>query len=130
MNDDELNQKIRDLDDRDDELAPAELAGIGKVVAYYGWYWRTVDFSSPITFAYCARQPGEGDTPNWVGFCENNKWNYETFTTTMEETKRVRELCVALALDPTPAAARRLFDYMQGVRPKDVTGLQRWDDPT
>lgn len=125
MTSDELNAKLQELSDRED-FAPSALAGTGKLLPYYGWFWRSVDFDHPITFAY-ANGCGD-DVPGWVGFCENNKWDYEMFTASADDSKRVRELAEALASEPSHETAQALFDYMQSIRPADVTGTRRWGD--
>ena len=129
MDDDELNARIRNFDGSErerDDLFPTRLEGSDKVVAYYGWYWRDVDFSHPISFAY-ADGTGGSDVPSWVGFCENNKWDYEKFYVSQEETDAVRAACVALVEAPSRELATKLFDLMQSLKPADVTGKKRWD---
>ncbi len=58
--------------------------GHGKRVPYIGWYWRSVDFvngSIPI-----------GDCGEFVGFMENNKWDYPERDLTKEEVAKVIEM--------------------------------------
>jgi hypothetical protein len=122
MDDAELNERIREFDGPSgyrNERTPERLERSEKVVAYYGWYWRDVDFSRPISFAYA-----DGA---WVGFCENNKWGYEQFHLSQEETDAVRAACVALVEAPSRELATKLFDLMQSLKPADVTGKKRWD---
>lgn len=123
MDDLELNRKLSNLSD-DESLSP--IPACGKAIAYYGWFWRTVDFSIPLRFAYA---DGNGiDVPSWVGFCENNKWDYEIFEISWADTQAVRELCVSLAETPSRETATKLFEFMQSLKPAHVTGRQRWND--
>lgn len=55
----------------------------GKRVPYIGWYWRSVDFASPepyIPIGHC----GE-----FVGFMENNKWDYPQRSLEPDEVAQV-----------------------------------------
>lgn len=54
-----------------------------KRVPYIGWYWRSVDFASDepyIPIGHC----GE-----FIGFMENNKWDYPQRAMTPEEVQQV-----------------------------------------
>jgi hypothetical protein len=125
MDNEQLNRGLVELVERE-ELIPDALTTSGKAIAFYGWFWRAVDFDRPITFAYAN---GEGfDVPGWVGFCENNKWGYEQFEATEEQSRNVRSLCEALVVDPSKVRATILFDYMQSTRPATVIGAKRWTD--
>lgn len=126
MTSEEINERLRTVANKE-EIAPSELNGSGKAIAYYGWFWRTVDFDRLISFAY-ANGDGKDDVPGWVGFCQNNKWGYEEFTTTPEQSAWVRNLCEAFAKEPTASKAKMLFDYMQMTRPVHVTGKCRWNE--
>jgi hypothetical protein len=116
MDNEELNERLRDLDDAD--IAPDALVEAGKVVAYYGWFWRRVNFDEPLTFAYLDRAGPDAPAPGWVGFCEANKWGYPEYTLTREQSLWVRGLCEQLVQDPTKLRATILFDYMQSTRPR------------
>jgi hypothetical protein len=122
---DDINARLAEIADSE-SISPAPLAG--KAIAYYGWYWRSVNFDAPITFAYA--DGGGWDVPSWVGFCENNKWGYDEFTCDSEQSAEVRRLCEILATEPTRENAQALFDYMQTTRPAHVTGASRWDPET
>ena len=80
-----LNMKLNDFvsgysnydDDQEDPH------GHGKRVPYIGWYWRTVDFASPepyIPIGHC------GD---FIGFMENNKWDYPQRSLEPDEVAQV-----------------------------------------
>ena len=124
MTNEELNEKLAAL--ADDEQFVVQGLGHGKAIPYYGWWWRSVDFDQPITFAYAN---GEGfDVPSWVGFCERNKWGYEMFTATEEQSQQVRRLCVEFVEQPSSERAQAVFDYLQSIRPEHVRGEKRWGD--
>ena len=125
MTSEELNDKLRDLSDEGDIYGPKGLESSGKAIPYYGWFWRTVDFDRPIRLAYADGSGGD-DVPSWVGFCEKNKWNYEEFTATREQTAEIRRLAIEFASLPSRGRAQALFDYLQGTRPEHVKGTQRW----
>lgn len=59
--------------------------GHGKRIPYIGWFWRNVDFhdlsSIPI-----------GDCGEFVGFMENNKWDYPQRRLTQEEGEKIVEI--------------------------------------
>lgn len=125
MDDSELNGRLSELADNA-RWCPEPLRQSGKCVAYYGWYWRSVDFSHPLYFAYA---DGDGvDVPGWVGFCQNNKWGYEMFSVSQEQTVAVRDKCVAFVESPSKETATELFDLMQSLKPANVTGKLRWQD--
>jgi len=110
----ELNGCLSELSDRGD-LGPSGLAGSGKAIPYYGWFWRTVDFDSRIRLAY-TRHQGR-DVPSWVGFCAKNKWGYPEFTATLEQSSEIRRLCEWFAAVPTRQTATAVYDYLQTLRP-------------
>lgn len=123
MTSDELNRALAALDDNT-AIAPPALDGTGKALPYYGWFWRNVDWDSPITFAHAggdwphsSPRPID-DVPRWVGFCENNKWGYPMFTATPGQSAEVRRLAERLAADPTALHAADLYNYIQTLRPQ------------
>jgi hypothetical protein len=126
----EINEAICTIEnnkiDEEPPHAPASLRASGKNIPYYGWFWRNVDFDRPITLAYAN---GDGfDTPGWVGFCENNKWGYQQWTATVEQTTEIRTRCERYANSPSKETAGSVFDYLQAIRPAYIDGTSRWDD--
>jgi hypothetical protein len=83
----------------------------GKAVPYIGWYWRQVDFDSPISF---------GDCGEFVGFLENNKWGYPEFTLTPEQDAEVKTGLRELVAAPTYGKCRAFWDRVQTFRPLDT----------
>jgi hypothetical protein len=80
----EINEGIEKLADGLDMGEPVAIKGLemtGKVIPYIGWYWREVNFDSPITLGHCGR---------FAGFMENNKWGYDERTLTAEQSAEVR----------------------------------------
>lgn len=116
MNDIVLNAEMRAMDREDFPFAVRGLEGSGKIVPYIGWFWRAVDFSAPeFWLGYCNDSCGQ-----FVGFMQNNKWDYPEFCITAEQVVRVRELLVAVAVDPNETTCQALFDYMQTLAPEWV----------
>lgn len=110
MTNDELNKELAAIADAD--LMDRGDTG-GKGIAYYGWFWRDVDWDQPIRLAYTKLPFG------WVGFCENNKWGYPMVTCTPEQSAKIRALAEAIVSGPVHNMGRRmeaLFDYMQALR--------------
>ena len=105
MTSQELNDAIRKLEHERDYL---EGPG-GKVVPYIGWFWRTVDFDKPAySFGII---PGE-----FVGFMENNKWDYEyTRQTTPEEWAEIKGLLEELVANPCREAANAVWNAVQKI---------------
>ena len=84
----ELNAWIQDwVDDGDKGFDPHDT---GKQLAYIGWYWRTVDFTKPFQLGRCLAKGVSIDNiqiegpADFVGFMENNKWDYPEITVTSE----------------------------------------------
>lgn len=118
MNDAELNQRLSDLDDDHPDIVPTRLLGTGKVLPYYGWFWRAIDFERfLLADARDAKLIAYGsEVPGWVGFCQSNKWNYPTFVPSHVEGQTIRLLCETLVTVPTKDAATSLFEYLQTLR--------------
>lgn len=115
MNDIMLNAEMRAIDREDFPFTVRGLEGSGKIVPYIGWFWRAVDFSAPeFWLGYCNDPQGQ-----FVGFMVNNKWGYPEFRITAEQAARVRELLVAVAVDPNETTCQALYDYMQTLAPEE-----------
>lgn len=91
----------------------------GKCIPYIGWYWRNVDFDSPITVGHlmCGSTVRNGvileSGGDWKGFMENNKWGYDEWKASNEESSMIRSLCEEAAATPCNEAFQKLFDYFQ-----------------
>lgn len=102
----ELNRALSEIAGRDD----LEVRH-GKAIPYIGWYWRCVDFDQPISF---------GDCGDFVGFMENNKWDYPEFTLTPEQDAEVKAMLRDLAAEPSYPKCRMFWDQVQMYRPTDL----------
>ena len=61
--------------------------GHGKRVPYIGWFWRAVNFAQKeITI---------GDCGDFIGFMENNKWDYPQRDLSLEEADKVINIIIA-----------------------------------
>lgn len=116
MTSDELNEWFANNADRadDKDFYIKGLSGVsGKVVPYYGWGWRFIDFDGVDTLGW------DGET--FIGFMGNNKWGYASYWLTREEMAQVRERSVQLATgSQTEADFQSFFDYLQTFKPKLV----------
>lgn len=115
----ELNRRLAEVADAD-VMDRGDTGGKG--IAYYGWYWRDVDWDRPISLAYPRKLRELGhERDGWVGFCENNKWDHPEFTCTPEQSAELRRLAEAIVAGPVGEMKVRmeaLFDYMQSLRPQ------------
>lgn len=112
MDSDILNDRIRELENKD-AFFGGPMAKHGKALPYIGWFWRTVDFDQPITL---------GDCGGFIGFMENNKWGYEEWVTTPEQSATIRQLVDVVVTNPGPATLQSLFDFVQGCKPDTSDG--------
>lgn len=81
--DDAINTTLNDLVGQlaNYEEGESDPHGHGKRVPYVGWYWRSVDFASSDYRI--------GDCGSFVGFMENNKWDYPERRMTPDEAAQV-----------------------------------------
>jgi len=112
-----LNDKVSELAD-DERFTVKGLEGTGKAVPYMGFGWRSVDFDSPINL---------GDNDRFIGFMENNKWGYDEWVISEEQTKEVRDLVSEVVRSPSNQTLQRLYDYLQKCAPEgmDTKGRAR-----
>jgi len=114
MTNDELNEWFANLGDGffgEQTYTVKGLEDTGKIVPYYGWYWRFIDFDGTDTLGY--------DGVHFVGFMGNNKWGYADYWLKPNEMELVREQCVKLATEPlTEASLQAFFDYLQTFKSK------------
>lgn len=80
----------------------------GKAIPYIGWYWREVDFTSRIRLGYA---PSMG-----VGFMENNKWGYDEFTITEDETNEIIRRLLKIQETKSIDECKILAGYMQTLK--------------
>ena len=117
MTSEQLNQWLSDhsdvSDDNDFEVAGCSVHG--KLIPYYGWFWRFIDFDGTDTLGW------DGDA--FVGFMGNNKWGYASYWTTDEEMAEIRKRAVQLASEPlTQEAYQAFYDYLQTFKVKFTGG--------
>jgi len=127
MNSIDLNEKIMKFceDFKNDDHKGITVNGLGesgKIVPYIGWFWRPVDFDKPIRLGYI---PGQ-----FVGFMENNKWDYDEWKTTKDQTTGIIEHLERFVAEPCNETAQHLFDYVQSCIPLGVKNkwLETTDD--
>jgi|JI9StandDraft_1071089.scaffolds.fasta_scaffold73457_5 hypothetical protein len=129
MTSEEINNRIREIDD--DETAWKH-GDSGKSFPSIGWFWRTVNFDDPTyKFGYIPIGTPEwtcsgGDTEThgprrtdvFVGFMENNKWDYPyTRKLTTEEWAKCRSLIETACQSTSEATLRAVWDFVQGFAP-------------
>ena len=105
-----MNAWAAGLGSGEEEIIPDS----GKVIAYVGWFWRTVDFTQPFT-VYIPPEFARGheDVPTWVGFMENNKWGYSERVVTQDEYKAIVAALRVARADTTRENLIKVFDAMQ-----------------
>lgn len=81
-----------------------------KKIFYWGWYWRAVDFDGRISLAY--------DESGQTGFCENNKWGYPMVYLSIEDSKRLRDLCEKAATSPSIKTVTDVNEFMASRKPE------------
>jgi hypothetical protein len=112
----ELNQKIRELDDNAEigklagEMEPNE-----KVIPYIGWYWRNVSFDGSRYALGVIPAGAEGLEQNYVGFMENNKWYYPYIFLSEEQTVELRKLIEVVVEKPNKETLTKLHKWMQSL---------------
>lgn len=120
----ELNRLVARYADYDDDESGDH--GDGKRVPYIGWYWRNVDFvGGDFHVGHCG---------SFIGFMENNKWDYPERRLTPDEAKRVTAIvCEAMHLNNaggnlaeiianTKAKLGELWDLLQSF-PIEIEGF-------
>jgi hypothetical protein len=119
-----LNEAIRKVEARADYYGGPMAKG-DKAFPYIGWFWRDVDFDKRIVLGYCNASDDIGGVNRmepFVGFMETNKWGYDEWYATEDQSARIRELAENAALDPCPARLQAVYDYMQTCRDAGVPG--------
>jgi hypothetical protein len=119
----EMNRRIVEIE-ADDSLWSDDS---GKKFPYIGWFWREVDFDEPTyRFGYipvgspefsvgCGGEikHGPGTTAQFVGFMENNKWDYPyTRRLTAEEWTECKRLIAVACGEPTEANLRAVWAFV------------------
>ena len=114
-----LNNKIRELCDSDDYVVKG-IETSGKCVPYIGWFWREVDFDSPIYLGIIPDidvQELGGARGGFVGFMENNKWGYESFKCSDNQTREIKRLLELAVKNPSNETLQVASDYIQSLNP-------------
>ena len=84
--------------------------GSGKVVPYMGWFWRRVPFRE--------KRLTLGAVPDsYIGFMENNKWDYDEWETTEKQRDEIVRLLLVARSAPSNEAFQAVFDYIQTCKP-------------
>ena len=116
----ELNKRIHDIENS--EKFAGKVKGLEvacKSLPYIGWFWRDVDFDAPIRLGILPAGSEFGESYNgWTGFMENNKWGYDEFLCTKEQSAEIRRLLELAATKPTAKKLQAVFDYIQTCKPK------------
>lgn len=110
-----LNWLLAALADNEDFVVKG-LSQHGKTLPYIGWYWRVVDFTERISL---------GDCGAFVGFMENNKWDYAEWAVTDEQDAEIKRLLVKVVdryqeNNDRQRTLQDLYDYIQTCRPQPV----------
>lgn len=82
----------------------------GKLVPYFGWFWRGVDFTKPVTL-------GVDETPagkQFAAFDESGKFETRLLPLTLEQTHMLRDQLLSIADNPSGEKLEKLFFTMQG----------------
>ena len=129
----ELNSAIKELDgfliEAPENLVPPGLAGTGKLFPYVGWFWRAVSWDNGCQRGYKLYIPSDsaerydpdaipGDEPQFIGFMENNKWDYEEGRCTADSFRTIRKAFEAAVLSPTLETLRVAFQAVQDAIPE------------
>ena len=123
MNSKELNKKLALIDASRMDIAPAPLKADYKVISYYGFSWRTVNFDKPIILGISPYIYDNGAKVDpWVGFCPRDKWGHTRWQATQAESEKIRELAEKLVEAPTLEASTALYDYIQGCKTELSSG--------
>lgn len=127
MNSKEMNDKIYELDNNNNDNPIYESVLGEKLIPYIGWFWREVDFDD---YPYSLGVIPDGaikdslfekaNDRNLVGFMENNKWDYPYINTTIEQSKEIRKLIEVALKDPTKDNFKKVDGVIQSIG-KDVT---------
>ncbi len=94
MTSDQINNRLQELDLEPN--LPFELFNTGKAVPYVGWLWRQVDFDAfehgyrVGIFPDC--KEGDEFCPGFIGFMQNNKWDYSYIEALPDDCKEIRRL--------------------------------------
>ena len=101
----ELNMRIREICDD----------GTEKAVPYIGWFWRYFYFDSmPYTLGVIPAD-AEGLSENYVGFMQNNKWDYPYLKMNTEESLQLLFLIEAAVDNPGDETLGKVREFMQSL---------------
>lgn len=115
LSSDELNKRIEGIcdgietaDDVDWPFEPVD--NTGKCIWYWGWYWREINFDTPLRLA--TNHDGE-----FAGFCASNKWNYPMFVLTPTQSAGIREALEIAVNRPNKDNLMTVWGLMQSAIP-------------
>ena len=106
---DQLNEKINEIDGGHLVKVLANSNEPPLAPPYFGWFWRSVNWDLPIRLAY---------HDNEVCFCESNKWGYNTFLISLEDTNRLRGMAETLVDTPNNENRGKIVDFMLSLKPE------------
>lgn len=116
MTDDELNEKMSDLDGN--ETNDVCYRGWERPTPTFGWWWRYIDFNKV--------ELGRSTEDSTIGFMAKNKWGHDEYVCAPEESAKIREMCIAIVEDPDKDSDRTkrmaLIDYfhtLEGFTPDE-----------
>ena len=113
----ELNEKIVDLDLHRLDLIPEALKAFNKVVPYYGFNWRTLNFDKLIWLGISPYHTlDDKEIVPWVGFLTLQKTGFKRWQTTEEQSAKIKEMLQNLATEPSIEKTTDLYNYMQGCK--------------
>jgi hypothetical protein len=117
MNNKELNAKLADLDDHHPEFTPEALKAFSKVLPYYGFGWKFINFDKPMMLGVSPYtiENGQEFVP-WVGFMAREKRSHRQWQATAEQATKLKEILENFATTPSLIAATEIYDYLQGCR--------------
>jgi len=118
MNNQELNNKLAELDDYHPEHTPDALKGTYKVLPYWSFGWRFVNFEKGIWLGFEPYTEDDGKPlVKHVGFCPRLKWNYTRWQSSEEERVKIKELCELFVTEPSTEHAAAIYNYLQTLKP-------------
>jgi hypothetical protein len=118
----ELNKRLSEIDADEKDYGYTAIAG--KRLPYIGWYWRSVDFTVMGRYAFGVIPQGTADfmcpplQSRFIGFMENNKWDYDYVFADPEQWVAIVSLCQDVADNPCSDTLLALNDAVQALGEK------------
>ena len=115
MTSDELNAKLRAIDDAEGGLDFDAFGNSGKRLPYIGWFWRDVDWSRDDCVLGIIPRGADGNDKPLVGFMESNKWGYPHIYVCGPAWTNIRDLATQAATSPSIETLRALNEAVQAL---------------